>query len=341
MPAVEERQVVVELSLEHELFPAGEVEALSGIAAFTTAKMHRELAILRSRDADLTAGKLCSRLAFSHSVSFLLGDYSTWAEVLKSAQLCGRELGGNTFRVRVVTRDREMKRLVPSMERELGGVISRYGRVDISNAGTEFRVFYSDGRFMLTMLRCAVDRRAIDRRSASNRVFFSPVSLPPRYAKGLLNLCRVSEGERVLDPFCGTGGIVMESMLMGADTVGTDIDGAMISGTIANLRQLGIGGKYELHVLDVSDIPSLGRFDAIVTDPPYGRSSYMNREQPESLYARAMTAFAQCLKRGGRLGIVLPDPSLVDGGKAFTLETCIRQKVHRSLTRNYMVFSRN
>lgn len=338
MPAVAEGTVVIEFSLEHKLFPASELKALSGIACFTIERENAELALLTCSNIEFSARTLCSRLSFSHSVSILLGNHASWDELMESAQSAGRLLSGKTFRVRAVTRDREMKHLVPSLERELGAAINHYGKVDINNAQVEFRVFLGRGSFLLTRLFCTVDRHALDSRSVSNRVFFSPISLSPRYAKGLLNLCAVSEGERVLDPFCGTGGIVMEAMLIGADTVGTDIDMAMARGTMANIRQMGIKGKCELLALDVSAVPSLGKFDAIVTDPPYGRSSYMNRERPESLYRRAMKAFAGCLKQGGRLGIVLPDIALLQAGNDFTLETCIKQRVHRSLTRNYMVF---
>ena len=341
MGPAKESSVVVELSLEHDLFPAAELEALRHIADFIPERIDREFALLRCRDAMFTAQKLCSRLAFSHSVSHLLGEYPSWNELLESTHPYRKELNGKTFRVRVVTREREMKQLVPSMERELGSVIGRNGKVDIDNADLEFRVFAGRGHFLLTVLHCPVDRRAIDRRSVSNRIFFSPVSLPPRYARGLLNLCAASEGDRILDPFCGTGGIIMEAILMGADAAGTDIDGTMVEGTAANLRQIGMGGKCDLRVLDVSDIPSLGLFDVIATDPPYGRSSYMNREKPKALYARAMKAFALCLRSGGRLGIVLPDPSIVEGAEDFTLEMCIAQKVHRSLTRHFMLFTRD
>ena len=52
--------------------------------------------------------------------------------------------------------------------------------------------------------------------------------LPPKLAQIIINLVNPPSGATVLDPFCGTGVILQEALLMGYDVVGTDIDRRMV-----------------------------------------------------------------------------------------------------------------
>ncbi len=60
--------------------------------------------------------------------------------------------------------------------------------------------------------------------------------LPPKLALTMINLGS-SEGV-ILDPFCGTGVVLQEAMLLGHDVYGTDIEPRMIDYTKANLSWL-------------------------------------------------------------------------------------------------------
>ena len=61
--------------------------------------------------------------------------------------------------------------------------------------------------------------------------------LPPKLAQMMLNLAS-AEG-RVLDPFCGTGVVLMEAATRGNELYGTDLNEKMISFTAENLRWYG------------------------------------------------------------------------------------------------------
>ena len=50
----------------------------------------------------------------------------------------------------------------------------------------------------------------------------------------------IKKGELLLDPFCGTGGSLMEGGLIGARVVGTDVDWNMKNGAAINCEYLGI-----------------------------------------------------------------------------------------------------
>ncbi len=66
--------------------------------------------------------------------------------------------------------------------------------------------------------------------------------LPPKLAQILINLCGpLKPGARILDPFCGTGVVLQEALLMGYRAYGTDISERMVEYSEKNLRWL-IGG---------------------------------------------------------------------------------------------------
>ena len=75
--------------------------------------------------------------------------------------------------------------------------------------------------------------------------------LPPKLAQILINLCGVLPTQsRVLDPFCGTGVVLQEAMLMGYRAYGTDLSNRMVSYSAENLKWL--FGSSSHHNYDVS-----------------------------------------------------------------------------------------
>jgi len=65
--------------------------------------------------------------------------------------------------------------------------------------------------------------------------------LPPKLAQTIINLASIGNnrfGAVVLDPFCGTGVILQEALLMGFNATGSDIDSRIIDFTDANLEWL-------------------------------------------------------------------------------------------------------
>ena len=63
--------------------------------------------------------------------------------------------------------------------------------------------------------------------------------LPPKLAQILINLCGPLPDEaRILDPFCGTGVVLQEALLMGYRAYGTDLSKRMVEYSEKNLRWL-------------------------------------------------------------------------------------------------------
>ena len=62
--------------------------------------------------------------------------------------------------------------------------------------------------------------------------------LPPKLAQTMINLAQLKPGQRVLDPFCGTGVVLQEAALMSAGVYGTDLSERMVDYTRDNLQWL-------------------------------------------------------------------------------------------------------
>jgi tRNA (guanine10-N2)-dimethyltransferase len=79
--------------------------------------------------------------------------------------------------------------------------------------------------------------------------------LPPKLAQIIINLANPPARATLLDPFCGTGVILQEALLMGFNVVGTDIDKRMVDYAITNVEWLKgfrpqILGSYQIEIGD-------------------------------------------------------------------------------------------
>ena len=94
--------------------------------------------------------------------------------------------------------------------------------------------------------------------------------LPPKLAQILINLCGpLSSGARVLDPFCGTGVVLQEALLMGHRAYGTDISERMVEYTEKNLKWLG-RGEFEVTAGDATSFKWSGPIDAVACETYLG-----------------------------------------------------------------------
>lgn len=280
---------------------------------------------------------MASRLALAWSVSKHL--FSCEPEQL-DLQISELELPGKTFRVRACRLDeKHAPEEGVALARRVGGLLSPRYRVDLKNPDVELRILMAS-KFHVGILAGEIDRQSMEARKPENRPFKHPITLHPKLCRTLVNLTRVKKGDTILDPFCGTGGILLEAGLVGCNPIGGDIDPRMIDGTILNLNHFGID-KPDIRKLDISGWSGISQLNAIATDPPYGRSASTAKEPIESLYKRAFAAFHELLKDGGRLAIALPAEKHIALAENFVLEDVYPVRVHRSLTRYFCLFMKN
>lgn len=286
-------------------------------------------------ESDRIAG-IATRLALTHRLGRHLGSCPV-EEVhafAKSIDLPPGSVAVRAKRFQGQHQDLDLGRLAA----EVGGVVAKGRKVDLSHPDVDVRIMISDMAHIY-ICEAEVDRSAFEKRKVAERPFFSPISLHPRYARALVNMTLVKRGERLLDPFCGTGGVLIEAASIGVRACGSDISPEMVEGCMQNLEHFGL--PYDcMEVADIGDIEGrFGKVDAVATDPPYGRATSTRREPLGELYDRALTSMASVLDQGSRAGMVLPRPC-PQQLKGLDLVHTHQQKVHRSLDRHYCIFRR-
>mgnify|MGYP001168951853 FL=1 len=136
---------------------------------------------------------------------------------------------------------------------------------------------------------------------ANKRPFFRPVSLEPRLARAAVNIAAGTNDGFVIDPMCGTGGILIESALTGRPTLGIDFDPVMVDGCQQNIEWANIDAKVVRGDATRYEFPD--NVAAVVVDPPYGRNSPSDEKLIEDVLANIRQQSSSC-----SLVVILPVP---------------------------------
>lgn len=148
--------------------------------------------------------------------------------------------------------------------------------------------------------------------------------LPPKIARLMVNLATRGNAGRLLDPFCGTGTILMEAALLGNEVIGSDNDPRAVAGTSTNLDWLASSRedmklKHQVLLSDATHIhKSIEKVDYIATEPYLGplishkliptHQKLINIARGlDKLYRGALKSWSKLLVKGGRIVIVFPE----------------------------------
>lgn len=278
-----------------------------------------------------------ARLAFTHRASELLGRCEPGVDDARALlELAGIDREG-TVAVRAVDVRGTTGIDTQAVERELGAVLVGRGfEVDLDDPDHELRALFSGGTGGVCALGwLAVEtERGFGARQPGERPFFQPGSMDPMLARALANIAGAGPGTLVVDPMCGTGGILLEAGLLGAHVVGLDAQSKMVSGTRENLEAFLTGG-WDVLRGDASALPLAdGCADGVVFDTPYGRQSRIAGE----LHELVRGALAEARRVGSRC-VVVGDRSWAETARdvGWEPERTFERRVHRSLTRHILV----
>ena len=99
--------------------------------------------------------------------------------------------------------------------------------------------------------------------------------LPPKLAQIIVNLTNPAVGSTVLDPFCGTGVILQEALLMGFNVIGTDLDARMVDYSKENIawimNQYGLDRVTTIETADAVAHRWSQPYDAVASELYLGR----------------------------------------------------------------------
>jgi len=161
--------------------------------------------------------------------------------------------------------------------------------VDLENPEEIYRAYGTEEEIVLGKQVVDIDRGLFEKRVNQNREFSSPVSMSPVLARTLVNLSQASVGQTLFDPFCGTGGILIEAGLCGIKPAGADIKEEMVTGTRENLEQFGVL-NHDIHRSAAQPASDKIGYDVVVTDLPYGKSSEVEGDAVDQLLEAAEDA---------------------------------------------------
>lgn len=225
---------------------------------------------------------------------------------------------GLRLKKELVAADRPV-RYVISREPQLSAVmVTKNGLI---KKGKEF-VFVKHGQEIIVGITIAVQ----DYESYGLRDFGRPAAnaksgmIPPKLAQMMLNIASVHDQTVVLDPFCGSGTILQEAVMLGVKKIfGTDISGQAIKDSQENLRWLfktfsNLQADVEITSRDAQHINVAA--DVIVTEPYLGKPLRGHEPQPwlhqqakelQTLYLRGFENWAQELRPGARVVMIWPE----------------------------------
>lgn len=226
------------------------------------------------------------------------------------------------------------------LESKIGEVIHKKGYfVSMKNYDVVFKVYLLNDIIIFCVLLSCVNRSLFQIRKPDKKPFFSPGVIIPQLARFICNIARIKEKSIVLDPFCGTCGLLIESLYLGSYSIGIDVQEKILNGAKKNIEyynNINIwSNNYDLLFCNAKNLPFPNNFfDSIVTDLPYGHSTIIEGNSKEELFLHSFLEMYRVLKFDCYAVIVYSKiiSNLLSNVK-FKIIKIYTQRVHKSLTR--------
>jgi len=337
------------LSGEHKDLPVAELEAILETEGFAY-KINEKLdQVLRLESDPECVEALKQRAAFTRLCAMeLFNCPSTTPNIIKTlyAAHVNEALKENeSFVVRVKhvgNYSAEINGML--LEQKLGEhilSIAPESKVKLRDPNVTFTGILTNNRFIFGITLAEISAKPFVERRPRKRPFFHPSAMQAKLARCMINLAHPRAGEIVLDPFCGTGTMLIEATLIGCRTVGLDVQRRMARGTLRNMAHFKVKPEAVV-VTDARTLP-IRRADVVVTDPPYGTSSTTLRRTTKQIIEEILTSVHEILNEGRRICIAAPRRlSIVQSGTRLGYKHIESHfvYVHRSLTREIVVFQK-
>jgi tRNA (guanine10-N2)-dimethyltransferase len=243
-------------------------------------------------------------------------------------------------------------RPMPQIEARLASPIYHYyvhkkhrcALVNLEKPKTTVLFVLTDKTNYITKLLWKAEKARFLQREPIKKPAFHPTSLKPKLARLLVNLSRAKEKQLLLDPFCGTGSVLIEAAILGMKPIGIDIDAKMIKGSETNLKFYKLKAKLlQGNALELEKVFKKNSIDAIATDPPYGRSTFVGAKSLVALYRGFFSSAHKVLKPKKYLSLLYPhyiNAKQLASRKQWKITFESEMYVHGGLTRKFMVLQK-
>jgi tRNA (guanine10-N2)-dimethyltransferase len=275
-----------------------------------------------------------ARVAFSRRVGLLVPDGH-----LDDAHISLLRRG--TYRVRVFGEDDGAE----GEEAVISSIAEKVeGKVSLDNPDREVSAYVgADGATTYLAITMPLSmRQGWATRRPRSRAFFHPSAIFPKLSRALVNFSGVQPGEAFLDPFCGTGSLLIEACIIGSEPLGIDLARKMVRGARRNSIKYGqpwLG----LVRADSRSLP-IRRVGAVATDIPYGRASSAGGLKSSEILRSLLEGAPAVLTKGRKLVVMHPKslevgPIAKEAG-GLRVEQELDIYIHRTLTRTITVMRR-
>jgi tRNA (guanine10-N2)-dimethyltransferase len=137
--------------------------------------------------------------------------------------------------------------------------------------------------------------------------------LPPKVARMLFNIARPTMDDTILDPFCGSGTVLQEALLLGyTKVIGSDVSKKSIADSQANLNWLKLPTipLYAHDILTINQIIPAQSINCIVSEGDLGpvqpnKTEQIHR-QLSQFYQTVLRTLPTILASGARVVLALP-----------------------------------
>lgn len=279
---------------------------------------------------------LTRRLGYTHEVHQLIMKSSDENLDDDIPSIDWRDFISETFAVRVKRLNSEIDTV--ATERRAGALIldnCEGIKVKLKEPKSLVRMVAAENDIYIAIEKFKLNKKHFVESKPHKRPFFYPGSMSPKLARCMVNLSRVTEGQLLLDPFCGTGGILIEAGLIGCKVVGSDIYWKMKNGAAINLDHFGIT-DYRTFNLDVRELKMYEKVAAVVTDPPYGISTSTGDIEGDNIFKEFFISIYDNMLDDAYLCMASPhyvDLKPMADEVGFEIVEQYGIKMHRSLTR--------
>ena len=261
------------------------------------------------------------------------GHHKEYQQIFKKSLELKKELKTQGYKIRLVT----------SKEKILSSVIVSKNKLEEKEI---IIIKNNNNNYLIALTKVVQDftkygERDIGRPSRDTKAGM----LPPKLAQIMINLGDLDKEKVLLDPFCGSGTILQEALLLGYKNIkGSDYSKKAIAASEKNITWL--KKKYHLknnlhlqkiHVKDLSKYFKKESIDLIVTEPFLGEARLLQRTkdkkvlenikyQLQELYKEAFQEFKKILSPQGRIVFIFP---IIHN--LYTLDKKMREKINFKL----------
>ncbi|MGB9598174.1 MAG: TRM11 family SAM-dependent methyltransferase [Candidatus Poribacteria bacterium] len=151
-------------------------------------------------------------------------------------------------------------------------------------------------------------------------------AVAPNDAKFIINVSELNENEIIIDPFAGTGGLLIECLSRRIKAFASDIDPVVRPG-LAKLTD------NRFTIADAQNLPFKNNiFDAVITEPPFGSKHRQN-------VLNSLPEICRIIKQDGKI-VLLIAQDMYDSIKDYMVENGFSIKYDFTLRRHGKLISR-